>query len=137
MKSIIKAVDQLKREAVFICYEPETPDTDGEWMSKETVEAACQSFNKAMQDGVLIPNLFHDKDSETNTYTKTDAFSIQKSWVTPVECVIGETEVKEGTWLVKVKFENDVLWNAFEQGTVKGVSIGCKASVKARGKADA
>lgn len=127
MKSIIKAVDELKKEAVFICYEPCVVDTHGEWMSAETIEKACESFNKALSSGVLIPNLFHSKNEDK--YEPTDSFEIQKSWVTPVECVIGETEVKEGTWLVKVKYNNDILWDAFIKGDVKGVSIGGKGVV--------
>lgn len=128
MKSIIKAVDELQKEAVFIVYEPFTVDTHGEWMSDKTIEKACESFNKSLADGVLVPNLFHSKNEE-GKYESTDAFVIQKSWVTPVECVIGETPVKEGTWLTKVKFTNDVLWDYFLKGDVKGVSIGAKGVV--------
>ena len=59
MKPIIKAVDELKKEAVFIVYEPNTLDAHDEWMSPETIEKAQAEFNKCYEEGIVVPNLFH------------------------------------------------------------------------------
>ena len=128
MTPIVKAVDELKKEAVFICYEPNTVDAHDEWMSPQTIELACRSFNDFLTKGVVVPNLFHMKN-ELGVAESTDSFVIKQSWVTPVDCIIGTTEVKEGTWLVKVKFENETLWQLFLQGEVSGVSIGARGLV--------
>jgi len=130
MTPIVKAVDELQKEAVFICYEPNIADAHDEWMSNETIERACRSFNDFLEKGVVVPNLFHMKN-EGGIAEETDSFVIKQSWVTPVDCIIGETEVKEGTWLVKVKFENDTLWQLFMDGEVSGVSIGARGKVGA------
>ena len=126
-KPIIKAVDELKREAVFIVYEPNKADAHDQWMSKETIEKACENFNQQLKAGVVVPNLFHCKTE--GVADKTDSFDITKSWVTPVDCVIGETSVSEGTWLTVVKFKNDTLWEAHLAGDVSGVSIGARGKI--------
>lgn len=124
---IIKSADELKREVTFIYYEPNKEDTHGDWASPEVIEKACENFNKNLSDGNVIPNLFHMKD-EDGKYEATNSFDIQKSWVSPTDCIVGETDVEEGTWLVKVKINNDTLWNSFLKGTVSGVSFGAKGS---------
>jgi hypothetical protein len=125
---IIKSVDALLKEVVFICYEPNKLDAHGEWMSVETLYKACADFNRFLSEGTVVPNLFHMKD-EDDVAEPTDAFDIIKSWVSPTDCIIGETFVEEGTWLVKVKFKNDQLWELFEKGKVRGVSIGATGKV--------
>lgn len=125
---IIKSVDELLKEVVFICYEPNKLDAHGEWMSVETLAKACADFNKFLSEGTVVPNLFHMK-GEDGVAEATDAFDILKSWVSPTDCIIGETHVDEGTWLVKVKFKNDMLWELFTKGEVSGVSIGATGKV--------
>jgi len=129
-KPIIKSVDELKREACFIVYEPYVADLHDQWMSKETIEKACINFNESLKKGVVVPNLFHCKNPETKIAEPTDSFSILKSWTTPVDCVIGDEPVTEGTWLTVIKFHNDALWNAFYvEKTVSGVSIGARGKI--------
>jgi len=120
---IIKSADELKREVTFIYYEPNKQDAHGDWASANTIEKACRNFNENLEKGNVVANLFHSRDDDGNIEA-TDSFTIQKSWVAPTDCIIGETEVIEGTWLVKVKFNNDVLWDMFLQETVSGVSFG-------------
>lgn len=127
-KPILKGYDEVLKEAVFICYEPNVEDAHGEWMSKETVDRACRDFNDHLSKGSVVPNLFHMKGVD-DVAEPTDSFDIKQSWVTPTDCIIGETEVLEGTWLVKLKFTNDTLWDLFLDGEVSGVSIGARGIV--------
>lgn len=119
---IIKSSDELKKEITFIYYEPNTPDAHGDWASESVIEKACDNFNDNLEAGNILSNLFHSK--EDGKYTSTDSFEVVKSWVTPTDCIIGDTQVIEGTWLVKVKILNDTLWDKFLDGTVSGVSFG-------------
>ena len=32
-------------------------------------------------------------------------------------------ELKKGTWMVKMKIQNDMLWNKIREGDIKGLSI--------------
>lgn len=125
---IMKSVDDLQRLVTFICYEPDVKDAHGNWATADVIKAACDDFNTALAGNKIFPNLFHHKDKTTEKYTPTDAFSIVKSYVTGDDCYFGDEKqlVTEGTWLIKVKFESDALWDMFLAGTVKGISIGCK-----------
>jgi hypothetical protein len=124
---ILKSADELKREVTFIYYEPNKLDSHGDWTTQEVIEKACENFNSNLKSGNVVPNLFHSRDDEGNIEA-TDSFEILKSWVSPTDCIVGETEVDEGTWLVKVKMNNEVLWSKFLEGTISGVSFGAKGS---------
>lgn len=79
-----------------------------------------KSFNEAIAEGKLSANYFHK--------INTDDFTILKAWVNEVDSVIGDSEVKEGMPLVKIKFNNEKAWELRKSGRLKGVSIGAKAS---------
>ena len=125
---IIKTADPLKREVTFVYYEPDVPDAHGQYANKETIAKGCTNFNENLEKGNIRANLFHDK-GEDGIHTETDSFSILKSWINPEDCEMGGQKVTEGTWLVKVKFENDYLWDLFETGEVRGVSMGARGHV--------
>lgn len=102
-----------------VVYEPFTKDAHGEWMSDKTIEKACEAFNKSLESGVLQPNLFHLKN--------TDTFSIESTWIQKeldVKVVQTGEVIKAGTWVAKLKYNDNNLWNLKKQGVVGGVSIG-------------
>lgn len=127
---LIKSADTLKREITYVYYEPLVVDDHGNWATAEVIEKACDNFNENLKLGKVSANLFHSKNKETGKIEPTDSFEVIKSWVSPTECVIGDTEVVEGTWLVKVKIKNDVLWDKILDGTISGVSFGALGSVR-------
>lgn len=124
---ILKSADELQREVTFIYYEPNKVDAHGDWATAEVLEKANENFIENLEKGNVVANLFHSRDEDGNVEA-TDAFDIVKSWISPTDCIIGETEVTEGTWLVKVKIQNEVLWNKFLEGTISGVSFGAKGT---------
>lgn len=124
---IIKSADEIKREVTFIYYEPNVVDAHGDWTTAEVIEKACKNFNENLEKGNVVPNLFHSRD-ESGKIEETDSFEIMKSWVSPTDCIVGETPIVEGTWLVKVKMKNDILWNKFLEGTISGVSFGARGT---------
>lgn len=130
-KPIMKAVDELKREVTFLIYEPNIPDAHGEFASVETLAKACKSFNECyFEKGIAVPSLFHMRD-EDGAIETTDSFDIIKTFIMPVDSIIGETEVREGSWVAIIKFKNDVLWQLFLDGEVSGLSMGAKGVVGA------
>lgn len=107
-----------------VVYEPFTKDAHGEWMSDKTIEKACENFNKNLEKGVVQPNLFHLKN--------TDAFSIESTWIQKeldVKVVQTGEVIKAGTWVAKIRYNDDNLWNLKKQGVVGGVSIGAKGTI--------
>lgn len=118
---VAKAEEMISYEVV---YEPNVKDAHGEWMSTATVQKACEDFNKHLAEGVVQPNLFHTQN--------TDYFTIEKSWIVPeIDMVVEATgeKVKAGTWVAKIKYNNNDLWTLKKAGVIGGVSIGAKGNV--------
>lgn len=107
-----------------VIYEPFTKDAHGEWMSDKTIEKACDNFNKNLESGVVKANLFHLQE--------TESFTIEKSWVQKeldVKVVQTDELIKAGTWVAKIKYNDEALWNLKKAGIVGGVSIGAKGVI--------
>ena len=126
---IIKAVNDELRESIEVIYAPYELDAQEHWMRPETVRKACENFNVNLEKGVVIPNLFHSKD-EDGVYISTEAFTIEKSWINEVESVIGNQTVPEGTWICKLKWNDQGAWDKRKAGVYKGVSLGANGIIK-------
>ena len=121
-----QVVEEIDEEMVSyeVVYEPLVKDAHGEWMSEATIEKACTNFNKNLEKGIVNPNLFHLKD--------TDTFTIESTWVQKeldVKVVQTGEIIKAGTWVAKIKYNDESLWNLKKQGILGGVSIGGKGNI--------
>ncbi|MFM4979484.1 XkdF-like putative serine protease domain-containing protein [Aeromonas caviae] len=121
---VLKATKQKTEEeriSVEVVYVPgeQERDAHGQWMSAQTVQAACEDFNNNLSN--ISPNLYH--------ISNTNKFEILKSWINEIDMVspTGQ-EVKEGTWLVKLRYSPE-LWEMKKAGKIQGVSIGCRGVV--------
>ncbi len=121
---ILKSAKQETEEeriSVEVAYVPgeQERDAHGQWMSSQTVQAACEDFNNNLSN--ISPNLYH--------ISNTNKFEILKSWINEIDMVspTGQ-EVKEGTWLVKLRYSPE-LWEMKKAGKLQGVSIGCRGVV--------
>lgn len=102
-----------------VVYEPMIKDAHGEWMTEATIEKACENFNKNLEKGIVQPNLFHLKE--------TDSFTIESTWVQKefdVKVVQTNEVIKAGSWVAKIQYNDTELWNLKKQGIIGGVSIG-------------
>jgi hypothetical protein len=107
-----------------VVYEPFVKDAHGEWMSDATLEQACENFNKNLKSGVVHPNLFHLKN--------TDTFTIEDSWIQKEFDVVVQATgeiIKAGTWVCKIKYNDEDLWTLKKAGIVGGVSIGARGTI--------
>lgn len=107
-----------------VIYEPFVKDAHGEWMSDVTIEKAMINFNKNLADGVVQPNLFHLKN--------TDSFTIESSWVQKeldVQVVQTGELIKAGTWVAKIKYNDENLWKLKKAQVIGGVSISGKGTI--------
>lgn len=107
-----------------VIYEPFVKDAHGEWMSDKTIEKAAANFNKNLEAGVVKANLFHLKE--------TEAFTIESTWIQKeldVQVVQTGEIIKAGTWVAKIKYNDETLWNLKKSGVVSGVSIGAKGRI--------
>lgn len=117
-EKVLKAFDEDQMIAVEVVYEPFSLDAHGEWASEETIKKACDNFNKSYEKGVCHLNLFHMQD--------TDKLELLKSYVCDKPTLIGDYEVKKGTWIIEYKFLDENLWELRKANVVGGLSIGAR-----------
>lgn len=122
----IQKTESLNEEMVSyeVIYEPNVKDAHGEWMSESTIQKACENFNKNLAAGVVQPNLFHLKN--------TESFTVESSWVQKeldVQVVQTGEVIKAGTWIAKIKYNDETLWKLKKSGVIGGVSIGAMATI--------
>lgn len=119
--SVIKQFNDEEMIAVENLYIlPNTCDGQGDTIDLEETHNLVKSFNEANQDGTLQSSLFHGH--------KSQAFKVNKAWVNPYECMIGETVVPEGQPLCEIQFSNKKAWELRKSGKLMGLSIGAVAS---------
>lgn len=116
-----KPETEEERISVEIMYVPEEFDAHNQFMTAETIRKACEDFNSNLAAGKISANLYH--------LSNTNKFEIIKSWINEIDMVspTGQ-EVKEGTWLVKLRYSPE-LWIEKKAGKLQGVSIGCRGVV--------
>jgi len=120
-KTVLKQFQEEEMVAIEKLYiHPEDVDGVGDTISLEDTRGMVDSLNKAIEAGTLQHGLFHKH--------KIDSFSVVKAWVAETDCIIGETEIREGQPLIKVQFHNETAWELRKSGEIAGISIGAKAT---------
>ena len=117
-KVVAKSLNEELKQALFVCMVPNEVDLHGDITSEDEVRKACHNFNKFCSQA----NLFH--------IVKTDSFEFAESYIAPTDFILGDKEVKKGTWLVNIQVNDDSLWELIKSGEINGVSIGALASVE-------
>jgi hypothetical protein len=118
---VLKQFEDEQMVAIEKLYiHPDDVDGVGDTISLEDTYAMVDSLNKAIDSGSLQSGLFHKVNAD-------DVFTVVKAWVQEVDCVIGETQIKEGQPLIKVQFHNKDAWDLRKAGEISGISIGARA----------
>lgn len=130
LKSLLKSYGLIKEKeaeemiSYEVVYEPDTKDSHNQWMSKSTLEKACEDFNKHLKEGVVKSNLFH--------ISETDTFTVEDTWIhREFDVLVEQTgePIKAGTWIAKVKYHDPELWELKKSDIIGGVSIGGRGYV--------
>ncbi|WP_129596023.1 XkdF-like putative serine protease domain-containing protein [Anaerophilus nitritogenes] len=108
---ILKVQDD-KKLVTGIVYEPDTVDSQNEFMKADAIEKAAHKF---MEDYRNI-----DKNHTFNN----ENVSVVESFVTKGDTKIGDTSIKKGTWVMTTKVNDDKLWEDVKKGNIKGYSMG-------------
>ena len=98
---------------------PGEVDGHGDVANLETITGMVHSLNKANDEGRLQSGLFHKH--------RTDTWELEKAWVNPVECMIGDQLVPEGQPIAKTLFTNREAFEMRINGEISGLSIGARA----------
>ena len=121
----IKKTDSVKKIAVGIVYQPDTPDSDNEMATAEEIEKAAWG---ALQNHAIVKT--GHKESEAAPAFLAESYIVKAG---------DPDEFPEGGWAVVVKVEDDALWEQIEKGEFQAFSMGGaaeKAPVEKQGESD-
>ena len=97
---------------------PGEVDGHGDTIELDTITQMVESLNKANEEGRLQSGLFHKH--------KTSAWNLDKAWVNPYECKIGDEVIPAGQPIARTIFTSPVMHQMRMDGRISGLSIGAK-----------
>lgn len=92
---------------------PDVADLQGDVIKAAEIEKTADAYME-----------FYRNRGNQHTELVNDKVAILQSWTTPVDFTIGERVVKAGTWLMKVRYYDDAMWEQVKKGELTGFSIG-------------
>jgi len=101
-----------ERTVLGVVLEPDVTDSQGDTYDVRTIKETAHLWltdyrNIGLQHKALV-----------NRHVK-----VVESYIAPIDMVIEGTSVKAGTWLIKVRIEDDELWAQVKSGELTGFSI--------------
>lgn len=105
--------DNEKRVITGVVYEPNVPDSQGDFMEADTIEKIAYDFMENHQ------NIDIEHDFKANENIK-----IVESYITKSSGVIGNRIVKQGAWVMTVKVNDDEIWKNIKNGKLNAFSMG-------------
>lgn len=108
---IIKADDE-KRLVYGVVLEPDGVDAQNDTISKDEIERAAHVYLK-------------DSRTVGDSHKKVaKAAHVVESYIAPTDFELGGQNVKQGTWVMVVKIDDDDTWNRVKNHELTGFSIG-------------
>ena len=101
---IIKA-DGNTHHVTGVVYEPMTEDTQGDFMSAESIEKTAHDFLKNCEGC----DLQHD-------FKLQKGVSVVESWIAKADFEIDGEKVTKGTWLMTAEISDKSLWDKIQKG---------------------
>ena len=118
-----KKSDDTKQIVYGEVYKPDVKDTDGNWMTRETIEKMAHDF---------MANLKNDQIDRNHTGLK-DKGSVVESFIVRK----GDPDFIEGAWVIGVHVPDKRVWQQIVKGELTGFSIeGTAHLVEDRGDLD-
>lgn len=120
---VVKGLEPVKQLVYGVVLEPNTLDSQDDYMLPDQVEKTAHGFlKKALRGKATVSRLQHT----------TRAFHRDKPSVVPVESFIapndfsydGKEMIKKGSWVLVVHVEDPAVWDAVCRGDYTGFSIG-------------
>ena len=108
----IAKVNEDQHEVIGIVYEPDTPDSDGDWTTADVIKDAEYRFMKNKNTG----NVDQQHDLVGDKGFIAESWIIQKNDVRL-------PDAKEGSWAVVIKVENEEVWGQIKSGDITGLSM--------------
>lgn len=108
---VMKSADDEKRIAYAAVLVPGEPDSDGDVVSAEKIEAVAHQWLEEYRNIDLMHTL------------SSASAAVVESYLTPAEMEVGEYTLPAGTWVMASKIADDDIWQAVKNGDLTGYSI--------------
>lgn len=129
---IVKSSTDEERTVTGVVLVPDQVDAQGDKVSEEVIYKAALDYGSRLNKG-------RDFKSATKTgvqhesFDESDDVRVVFSWIAPIDIpagVIGDQEIKKGSWIVTAKVFSDKVWTKVKKGTLTGWSIGGKSKAR-------
>lgn len=112
VNDIIKTDDE-KRLVTSIVYEPDVPDSQGDFMKAETIEKTAYDFMENYQNIDI-----------NHTFEANENVKIVESYIAKCDFNIGNRKIIKGSWVMTTKINDDAIWKDVKKGNYNGYSMG-------------
>lgn len=99
----------------FVILEPWVEDRNGDTIHEDEIIKTAHEFMSNLQTKKV--NINHQAGTDQNGVRFVESF------VLPVDLTFGEDVVKQGSWLVAFKFDDEDLYDKVIKGEIIGVSM--------------
>ncbi len=106
----LRKTNSTKHILKGVVYKPNEVDSQGDWMSSETIEEMAYLFMKKSAMGQV--DTYHN--SELIPAYICESYIAQKT---------DPDGYPEGSWIVAIKVEDPEVWDQIENGTLGGLSL--------------
>ena len=110
----IVKTDDSQRLVYLVVAKPNTLDTDNQWFPPEDVEIMAHRF--LVRYGLGEAHIFEEHTK------RTSGVFMAQSYLAPVDFVLNNHRISEGTWMVVLYVPNDDIWNKIMSGELTGAS---------------
>ena len=112
-KEITVIRKDLEQQIIYgIVFEPDFVDAQDQFINKEDIEEAAHKY------------LVHHRNIKlSHEVDITEAVDVVESYLAPVEFTMNDVLIKEGTWIVALKINDEELWKETATSIV-GLSAG-------------
>jgi len=125
-KSITVAIAKANEDeqtVTGVVLQPEVVDGQGDIMSADVIKEAAYNF-------LANFNVKTKLGLQHSTFPK-GKLALVESYLAPMNFVLGNKTVKQGSWIMTVKVLDAALWKKVKDGKITGFSIGGRAKVVA------
>ena len=96
-----------------IVYEPMVEDSQGNFMTADEIVKAEKYYREN-----------YAQIDKQHSFETLEGATLIKSWIAQCDCTVNGENVKEGSWLMTVKVENNDIWDKIEKKEITGFSMG-------------
>ncbi len=110
----IAKADNSRRLIWMIVAKPRELDTDEQWFEAGDVELMAHRY--------LVRHVLGESHIFEEHEKKLSSVFLVQSYIAPVDFVLNERRISEGTWVVVLWIPNDDIWEKVKTGKLRGAS---------------